>query len=127
MEITRRSNRAQASSTLMDQIKIDLSRLAGCSLASAIATDVKRYAPVLLLLISCLVLSGYTVAYSQQTRELVVRDNQIKLERDRLQIEQTGLLLEQRTLEEHSRISRKARDDLSMVQPEFADEKVVML
>ncbi len=82
-----------------------------------IVADFRRYFVVLLLALALLLSCFYNIYITHETRKLVTEKEQLAQQKDNLMIEWKNLLLEEHTLDEHSRIRRIAKKKLSMAQP----------
>ena len=82
-----------------------------------ILADLRRYFVVVLLGIMLLISAFYNIYITHETRKLVTYKDQLAQQKDNLMIEWQNLLLEEHTLDEHSRIRRIAEKELSMSQP----------
>ena len=82
-----------------------------------ILTDLRRNAAIVVLVIIILISALYDIYISHQTRELVTKKEYLSQEKDNLMIEWRNLLIEEHTLDEHSRIRSVAGKKLSMSQP----------
>lgn len=73
-------------------------------------------------LLSCVLLSGVSVIYvTFKNRNLLNELQQLKNERNSLQVQWGQLLIEQSTFSLEGRIERKAVDELQMQVPEFSE------
>lgn len=82
-----------------------------------IIADFRRYFVVLLLALVLVLSALYNIYITHETRKLVTQKDQLSQQKDNLMIEWKNLLLEEHTLDEHSRIRRIATKKLSMAQP----------
>ncbi len=84
--------------------------------------------PVLLTVVFALVcvVSAVAVIYTKhESRKLFVGLEQLKTERDELNIEWGQLQIEQSTWATHARIEQKATDELALVRPDAAELNVI--
>ncbi len=81
---------------------------------------------IVLLLINC-VTALAVVQVSYQSRQKVIEQDKLMQARDALDVEWRHLILEQRTLAEHSRVEDVAIRKLDMFRPKPAQEVVVKL
>jgi cell division protein FtsL len=86
-----------------------------------------RYAPILVLLLGIAsVVSGMAVSYSKYlNRKYFVQLQQVRSERDELEIAWNRLQLEESALATYPRIEAKARAELSMYIPRVGEAVVV--
>lgn len=98
-------------------IKWDLGRV--------ILKDISQFKGVILLLAAILFFSFATIVQTHETRLLTNTKEQLLKDRDISDVEWRNLLLEQSTLEEHSKIEYVAEQKLNMYRPSTKDEKVV--
>ncbi|WP_372880135.1 cell division protein FtsL [Psychromonas sp.] len=86
------------------------------SLLSLIATDLRRnfFSVLLGILIVCSAI--YNIYITHETRGLVTKIERLSQDKDNLMIEWRNLLIEEHTLDEHSRIRSIAVKKLSMSQ-----------
>ena len=82
-----------------------------------ILADFRRYFVVVLLGIALLLSAFYNIYVTHETRKLITEKDQLSQQKDNLMIEWQNLLLEEHTLDEHSRIRNFAKKTLSMAQP----------
>lgn len=74
------------------------------------------------LLIVAVTLSGVSVVYAKYlTRIHFVQLQELRAERDALDVEWNRLRLEEAALATHVRVEQKARDQLGMFNPKFGD------
>lgn len=97
------------------------------SLLQEIFTDLMAYKWPLFLGVLVLINALCIVTITHETRLLVVDQNRLLAEQDRLEIEWRHLLLEQSSLSEHSRVRELALDKLNMKRPVTSDETLVIL
>lgn len=75
-----------------------------------------------LVLLALLLVSGVSVIYTTfKNRYLLNELQQLKNERNELQVQWGQLLIEQSTFSLEGRIERKAIDELQMVVPDFSE------
>ncbi|MGB4247750.1 MAG: cell division protein FtsL [Pseudohongiellaceae bacterium] len=75
-----------------------------------------------LVLLTLLLISGVSVIYTTfKNRYLLNELQQLKNERNELQVQWGQLLIEQSTFSLEGRIERKAIDELQMVVPDFSE------
>ena len=90
-------------------------------------TDAARY-PLRVLLFLLVLLSALAVILSSHmNRQVLIANEQLMQEKDRLDVEWRHLLLEQGALTEHNRIESLVQRDLNMRRPMPEDEVVVRL
>ncbi|MDM7859523.1 cell division protein FtsL [Alteromonas sp. ASW11-36] len=90
-------------------------------------TDAARH-PLRVLLFLLVLLSALAVILSSHmNRQVLIANEQLMQEKDRLDIEWRHLLLEQGALTEHNRIESLVQRDLNMRRPMPEDEVVVRL
>ncbi|WP_022941093.1 cell division protein FtsL [Psychromonas hadalis] len=82
-----------------------------------ILADLRRYVVFVVLAIVILLSAFYNIYITHETRKLVTEKDQLSQQKDNLNIEWQNLLIEEHTLDEHSRIRRIATKRLSMAQP----------
>lgn len=82
-----------------------------------ILIDLRRYFVVVFLAIIILLSAFYNIYLTHETRKLVTEKDQLSQQKDNLKIEWQNLLIEEHTLDEHSRIRHIANKRLSMAQP----------
>lgn len=87
------------------------------NLLSLILADLRRYLVVVALAIVILLSAFYNIYITHETRKLVTEKDQLSQQKDNLKIEWQNLLIEEHTLDEHSRIRRIATKRLSMAEP----------
>ena len=92
-----------------------------------IIADLRRYAFAVLLVLLILLSAVFNIYTTHQTRELVTKKEQLSQLKDNLTIEIRNLLIEENTLDEHSRIRKIAREKLLMSQPTAKDIVLVEL
>ncbi len=77
---------------------------------------------VILLLLLCVLVSGISVIYTTfKNRYLLNELQQLKTQRNELQVQWGQLLIEQSTFSLESRIERKATDELAMEIPDISE------
>lgn len=72
---------------------------------------------VVVLAIALLVSAFYNIYITHETRKLVTEKDMLAQQKDNLTIEWQNLIIEEHTLDEHSRIRYFAKKKLSMAQP----------
>lgn len=82
-----------------------------------ILADLRKQALAICIALVILTSACYNIFITHQTRELVTEKEVLSQSKDNLMIEKRNLLIEEHTLDEHSRIRRIARKQLSMSQP----------
>ena len=82
-----------------------------------ILTDLRRNIGLVMLGIVILISALYNIYITHQTRKLVTEKEYLSQQKDNLTIEWSNLLIEEHTLDEHSRIRFIADKKLSMAQP----------
>lgn len=82
-----------------------------------ILADLRRYFIVLCLALMLLISAFYNIYLTHETRKLATQKDQLAQQKDDLMTEWQNLLIEEHTLDEHSRIRRIANNKLSMSQP----------
>ena len=82
-----------------------------------IVSDLRRYFVLVLLGVVLLLSAFYNIYITHETRKLVTLKDELAQQKDNLMIEWQNLLIEEHTLDEHSRIRRIAKNKLSMAQP----------
>lgn len=92
-----------------------------------IIADIRRHAFSALLVLIILLSAVYNIYTTHQTRELITKKDQLSQIKDNLTIEIRNLLIEEHTFDEHSRIRRIARKELSMAQPTTKNSVLVEL
>ncbi len=95
------------------------------SLLRVIIKDLWTYKQVSLLAILVVGSAFAVIVVTHETRLLTAQREALLSEKDSLGIEWRNLLLEQYSLEEHSRIRVIARDKFQMRRPNSAKEQVV--
>ncbi|WP_435237247.1 cell division protein FtsL [Psychromonas sp. PT13] len=89
--------------------------------------DLRRNAFSVLLVLIILLSAVFNIYITHQTRELVTKKEHLSQLKDNLSIEIRNLLIEENTLDEHSRIRRIATKQLSMSQPTAKNSVLVEL
>lgn len=92
-----------------------------------IVADLRRYLLAVLLVLFILISAVFNIYTTHQTRDLVTKKEQLSQRKDNLMIEIRNLLIEEHTLDEHSRIRRIARKKLAMSQPVAKNSVLVEL
>lgn len=87
------------------------------NLLSLIIADLRRYIVVVLLAFSLLISAFYNIYITHETRKLATEKDILAQQKDNLMIEWQSLLIEEHTLDEHSRIRHIATTKLLMSQP----------
>jgi len=82
-----------------------------------ILTDLRKNFILVVLGLMILISALYTIYITHDTRQLVTEKEYLSQQKDNLMIEWKNLLIEEHTLDEHSRIRFVARKQLSMSQP----------
>ncbi|MEJ6079019.1 cell division protein FtsL [Vibrio sp. 1-Bac 57] len=82
-----------------------------------ILADLRQNAILVILGIVILISALYNIYITHETRELVTKKEFLSQQKDNLMIEWKNLLIEEHTLDEHSRIRSVATKQLSMSQP----------
>ncbi|ATF08975.1 cell division protein FtsL [Candidatus Enterovibrio altilux] len=95
-------------------------------LTKQIIHDLTSVGKVQLILFVLVLLSALGVVYTtQQTRSIIAGNDQLLMERERLEVEWRNQLLEEHALTEHSRVESIARQDQGMVRPDSKREVIV--
>lgn len=92
-----------------------------------IIADLRKQALAIAIALIILISACYNIFITHQTRELVTQKELLSQSKDNLMIEKRNLLIEEHTLDEHSRIRRIARKQLSMSQPTKRNSVLVEL
>jgi len=92
-----------------------------------ILADLRRNVMAVILVFIILLSAIFNIYTTHQTRELVTKKEQLSQLKDNLSIEIRNLLIEENTLDEHSRIRRIATKQLSMAQPTAKNSVLVEL
>lgn len=79
--------------------------------------DLRQNIILVILGIMILISALYNIYITHDTRELVTKKEYLSQQKDNLMIEWRNLLIEEHTLDEHSRIRIVASKQLSMTQP----------
>lgn len=95
------------------------------NLAIEIFNDLMRHKLVLLLIGFNVASALIVVQFSHLNRLAFIEKERLSQQRDDLDIQWRHLILEQRTLAEHSRIEAIVRDKLGLYRPSLGDEVVV--
>lgn len=82
-----------------------------------ILADLRQNVILVILGIVILISALYNIYITHETRELVTKKEFLSQQKDNLMIEWRNLLIEEHTLDEHSRIRAVAGNKLSMAQP----------
>lgn len=82
-----------------------------------ILADLRQHIGLVILGIVILISALYNIYTTHQTRELITKKEHLSQQKDNLMIEWSNLLLEEHTLDEHSRIRSIAGKKLLMAQP----------
>jgi len=82
-----------------------------------IVADFRRYIVVVIVALALLVSAFYNIYLTHDTRKLATEKDQLAQQKDNLTIEWQSLLIEEHTLDEHSRIRHIAKTKLLMSQP----------
>ncbi len=109
-------------STATNKINVNQTRTAG---AVTVFTWTAFFSPrmgILLVLLLSLLISGVGVIYTTfKTRYLLNELQQLKTQRNDLQVQWGQLLIEQSTFSLESRVERKASEELAMETPAISD------
>lgn len=97
------------------------------SLLMLILADMHRYFFVIVLALLLLISAFININMTHKTRELITQKDKLSQQKDNLQIEWRSLLIEEHTLDEHSRIRRIAMKKLSMRQVSIKQSVLVTL
>lgn len=92
-----------------------------------IIADLRKHSLAVLLGLLILLSAVCNIYITHQTRELITKKEQLSQLKDNLMIETRNLLIEEHTLDEHSRIRRIARKKLAMLQPTKQNSVLVEL
>jgi len=87
------------------------------NLLMLILADLRHYMAIVVLGIIILVCALYNIYITHETRELITKKETLSQQKDNLMIEWSNLLIEEHTLDEHSRIRSIADKKLLMSQP----------
>jgi cell division protein FtsL len=82
-----------------------------------ILADLRQNIGLVVLGVVILISALYNIYITHQTRELVTKKEYLSQQKDNLTIEWSNLLIEEHTLDEHSRIRSIAGSKLLMAQP----------
>ena len=96
-------------------------------LAKSIFSDLRKYKLTLLLLVLNIVTAVAVVHWAQLNRQMVIQQDVLLRQRGDIDHHWRLLLLEQRSLAEHSRVESIAHDRLGMKRPTTDEEVVVTL
>ena len=99
----------------------------GDNLLFLILADLRKYLLVVFLVLFILVSAVYSIYVTHQTRLLVTKKETLSQATDNLRIEIRNLLIEEHTLDEHSRIRNIAEKKLQMTQPTTKNSVLVEL
>ena len=97
------------------------------NLLRLIIADLRKHSFAVLLALFILLSAISNIYITHQTRELITKKEQLSQLKDNLMIETRNLLIEEHTLDEHSRIRRIARKKLAMLQPTQKNSVLVEL
>ena len=103
--------------------KVDKKR--GPNLAFEIINDLLRHKAVVFLIVINVVSALFVVQFAHWNRLAFIEQDRLLQQRDELDIYWRHLILEQRTLSEHSRIEQIVEDNLGLFRPQLEDEVVV--
>jgi cell division protein FtsL len=95
------------------------------NLAKEIFNDLLRHKMVLMLMLLNVASALVAVQFAHMNRLAFIEQDQLLQQRDELDIQWRHLVLEQRTLAEHSRVEAIVRENLGMYIPNLANEVVV--
>ena len=95
------------------------------NLGKVIMTDIGQHKWVVSLLLAILISAFAVIMLTHETRLQTNNKEQLLSQRDFADIEWRNLLLEQSTLEEHSKIEYIAKKKLDMYRPSTAEEQLV--
>jgi len=87
------------------------------NLLMLILADLRQHIGLVVLGIVILISALYNIYITHQTRELITKKEALSQQKDNLMIEWSNLLIEEHTLDEHSRIRSIADKKLLMSQP----------
>ena len=90
-----------------------------------IVSDVLQHKVLLVLMLCCLGSALAVVQFTHMNRQLTIGEDKLFQQRDQLEVEWRNLLLEQRSLAEHSRVEELATTKLDMVRPQGPQDVVV--
>lgn len=96
-------------------------------LAKLIFKDFSKYKLTLGLLLLNVIFAIAVVHWAQLNRQMVIQQDVLLQQRDDIDLRWRHLLLEQRSLAEHSRVESIARNRLGMNRPTTDEEVVVTL
>ena len=95
------------------------------NLAKVIIADLLQHKWLLLLLLANVATAFVAVQFAHLNRMAVIEQDKLLQQRDELEIHWRHLLLEQRTLAEHSRVEALVERQLGMYRPKLSQEVVV--
>lgn len=95
------------------------------NLAKEIINDLLRHKMVILLIVVNVVTAFSVVQFAHLNRLAVIEQDKLLQQRDELDIQWRHLILEQRTLAEHSRVEQIVEQNLGLFRPNLDDEVVV--
>ncbi|MEZ8142601.1 cell division protein FtsL [Enterovibrio norvegicus FF-33] len=95
-------------------------------LSRQIFQDLTSVGKVPLVLLLLVLISALSVVFvTQQTRTAIAHQDQLLMERERLEVEWRNQILEEHALSEHSRVESMARNDQDMIRPDSRREIIV--
>ncbi|KPU82033.1 cell division protein FtsL [Psychromonas sp. PRT-SC03] len=97
------------------------------SLLLLILADMRGHLLIIMLGVALVLSAFFNIYMTHQTRALITQKDQLSQKKDNLQIEWRNLLIEEHTLDEHSRIRRIAMKKLSMTQVSINQSVLVEL
>ncbi len=95
------------------------------NLAKEIFNDLFRHKLVLVLILVNVTTALFIVQFAHMNRLAFIKQDKLLQQRDDLDLQWRHLLIEQRTLAEHSRIESIVGDKLGLYRGKLADEVVV--
>lgn len=95
------------------------------NLAKEIVNDLLRHKMVIFLLLVNVATAMFVVQFAHMNRLAVIEQDWLLQQRDELDIQWRHLILEQRTLAEHSRVESIVEKNLGLFRPNLDDEVVV--
>jgi cell division protein FtsL len=95
------------------------------NLAIEIINDLLRHKMVLFLIVINVITALFVVQFAHWNRLAFIEQDKLLQQRDDLDIYWRHLILEQRTLSEHSRIEQIVQENLGLFRPQLEDEVVV--
>jgi len=95
------------------------------NLAKEIVNDLLRHKMVVGLVLINVVTALVAVQFAHLNRLAFIEQDRLLQQRDELDINWRHLILEQRTLSEHSRVETIVRENLGLFRPQLSDEVVV--